>query len=180
MPNTGPSSDEVPLTQIGRPELDALVAREATLHGGRRTLRCRTVADGHLRQMNYVRDLKPYAIEERIGPGREDAAPTPSEALLAALGSCLSVGIHANAVARFIPIRTLHLDLEADLDSTGAWGVAGVAPCRIGFEAVRITVHIDADASHEVLKELVAHVVLWSPAANTIHDPVHLDVVVTR
>lgn len=180
MPNMDPSSDEAPLTQIGRPELDAFVAQETAFRGGRRTLHCRTVAEGHLRQMNYVRDLKPYAIEERIGPKGDDAAPTPSEALLAALGSCLSVGIHANAVARSIPIRTLHLDLETDLDSAGVWGVAGVAPCRIGFEAVRITVHIDADAPHEVLKELVAHVVLWSPAANTIHDPVHLDVVVTR
>ncbi len=119
MPNTGPSLDEAPLTQIGQPELDAFVAQETAFREGRRTLRCRTVAEGHLRQMNYVRDLKPYAIEERIGPKEDDAAPTPSEALLAALGSCLSVGIHANAVARSIPIRTLHFDLETDLDSTG-------------------------------------------------------------
>jgi uncharacterized OsmC-like protein len=46
----------------------------------------------------------------------DDMMPSPSEALLAALGSCLLVTIQANAVARAIPIRRLVIELEGDID----------------------------------------------------------------
>jgi hypothetical protein len=48
----------------------------------------------------------------------------------------------------------------------------------VGFRAIRVAVHIDADASPEAIRALVAHAVLWSPIANTLHDPVNLDVTV--
>ena len=35
--------------------------------------------------------------------------------------------------------------------------------------------HINADAPREVLKALLDHALLWSPVANTLHNPVHLD-----
>ena len=54
------------------------------------------------------------------------------------------------------------------------------APGSVGFEAIRVSVHMQADASSEALRALIAHAVLWSPVANTIHDPVHLDVVLGR
>jgi hypothetical protein len=37
-------------------------------------------------------------------------------------------------------------------------------------------VHIRADATLDALRAIVAHAVLWSPVASTLHDPVHLDV----
>ena len=39
-----------------------------------------------------------------------------------------------------------------------------------------LTVHLDADAPHDALSALIRHVTLWSPVANTLHNPVHLDV----
>lgn len=144
----------------------------------RRVLRCRTAAAGHFRQMNHIRDLPAHAIEQQTGEASgEGGAPTPPEALLAALGSCVAVGIQANAVARAVPIKSLALELEADFDPTAAWGVAGVDPGGIGFNAVRITAHIEADAPREVLEVLLSHVVLWSPVSNTLHNPVHIDAV---
>ena len=143
-----------------------------------RVLRCRTVAEGHFRQLNYVRDLPGYAIEQRLGPAGDGAVPTPAEALLAALGSCVAVGIHANAVARSIPIKSLHLDLEANFDPTAVWGVVNANPGRIGFNSLRIVAHIEADAPRAVLEALLSHVVLWSPVSNTIYNPVHIEAVV--
>ncbi len=35
---------------------------------------------------------------------------------------------------------------------------------------------IQSDAPREAIRALVAHAVLWSPVANTLHGPVHLDV----
>jgi hypothetical protein len=58
--------------------------------------------------------------------------------------------------------------------SLGIVGADGPKP--VGFEAVRVTVHIEADAPRDVLKVLVTHAALWSPVSNTIHDPVHIDV----
>ena len=39
-----------------------------------------------------------------------------------------------------------------------------------------MSVTMDADASRKALSALVRHTLLWSPVANTLHNPVHLDV----
>jgi uncharacterized OsmC-like protein len=146
----------------------------------RETLRCRTVAAGGFKQLNYVRDLPPLSVEERFGPPADAPVATPSETLLAALGSCLSARIHANAALGNIVVHSLELDLEVDVMTTSMWDPPDHAPGSVGFEAIRVAVHMLADASSEALRALIAHAVLWSPVANTIHDPVHLDVVLGR
>ena len=173
---TLPDSSE-PGLPAATSELDVLV-RESGGQAVPSVLRCRTVAQGHFQQLTYVRDLPPYAIEQRLGPAGDGTVPTPAEALLAALGSCIAVGVHANAIARAIPIKSLHLDLEADFDPTAVWGVVSVNPGRIGFNSVRIVAHIGADAPRAVLEALLTHVVLWSPVSNTIYNPVHIEAVV--
>ena len=140
------------------------------------TLRCRTVAAGGFKQMNYVRRLPPLPAEKRFGLPDEAPAATPSEMLLAAFGSCLSACIHANAASGGIVVRSLELDVEADLAASRMWDVRGQSPGAMGFEAIRVVVHMDADASPEALRALIAHAVLWSPVANALHGPVNLDV----
>ncbi len=140
------------------------------------TLRCRTVAAGGFRQMNYVRGLPPLPVEERFGPPDGAPAATPSEMLLAAFGSCLSAHIHANAASGGIVVRSLELDVEADLAASPMWDARGQSPGAMGFEAIRVAVHMEADASLEALRALVAHAVLWSPVANTLYGTVNLDV----
>jgi hypothetical protein len=39
-----------------------------------------------------------------------------------------------------------------------------------------VSVQLEAEATHENLAALVKHATLWSPVANTLHNPVHLDV----
>jgi uncharacterized OsmC-like protein len=116
-------------------------------------------------------------IDAFVEANGDDAAPASSEALLAALGSCLAVGIHANALARAVPIKSLSLDIEAEFDPTAAWGVVNANPQRIGFNTIRVTARIEADAPRAVLEAPLAHVVLWSPASNALHNPVHIDAV---
>lgn len=162
----------------GERDLNALIARSTANPSAVRTLRCRTVAQGRFSQLNYIRDLPPQPVIEDAAPSlsSETVAPNASEALLAAFGSCLSVGIHANAVVQGIPIRSLSLDLTADINITAVWGAGNLVPHTIGFEAIGVVVHIDAEAPREVLEALVRHAALWSPVANTLHNPVHLDV----
>jgi len=174
IPNRTPLS-----TPIVKIELDNLVAKGKADPAATRTLRCHTVAQGRFHQLNYIRNLPPQPVMEDEPEGllAEAIAPNASEALLAAFGSCLAVGIHANAVAQGIPIRALELELEADINTTAVWGAGDLNPKTIGFEAVRVSVRMDADAPRASLKELVKHATLWSPVANTLHNPVHLDVV---
>ena len=174
-----PLTPVIPLPPpVGKRELDLVVAKAKADPTAVRTLRCRTVAQGRLSQLNYIRDLPPQPVMEDEPEGLlgESTAPNASEALLAALGSCLSIGIHANALSQGIPIRSLELSVEADINMTSVWGSGDLAPKTIGFESIRVSVSIDADASRKVLAALIKHTVLWSPVANTLHNPVHLDV----
>jgi len=159
-------------------KLNALVAQAKAYPGAVRTLRCRTVAQGRFHQLNYIRDLPPQPVveDELEGLLAEAYAPNASEALLAALGSCLAVGIHANAVAQGVPIRNLELEIEADINTTAVWGAGDLRPKPIGFETTRVSVRLEADVPQDILVALVKHTALWSPVANTLHNPVHLDV----
>lgn len=167
-----------PPTGLDKRSVDAMATQGKADPNAVRTLRCRTVAQGRLSQLNYIRDLPPQSVmeDEPAGLLGEALAPNASEALLAAFGSCLAVGIHANALAQGIPIRSLEVDLDADINTTAVWGTGDLNPKTVGFEAIRVSVLIDADASSNALDALVKHAVLWSPVANTLHNPVHLEV----
>lgn len=138
-----------------------------------RTLRCRTVAEGRFRQVNYVRDLPPLLVDEMSGIAGAGAAQQPLEFLLSALGSCLAAGLRANALARGIMLSKLELEVAAD---TAAAPRDAARPEPIGLDEVRVTVHLEADAPRDALAALVAHAALWSPVANTLHNGVHLEV----
>ena len=152
--------------------------------GTTRSLACRTVATGRLQQRHHIRDLEPIGGGPDLGEHpsllREDSEPHPFEMLLSAIGACLSIGIQANAVARGIPIRRLEVHTRGDIDPSALRGAGDGRVKPLGFRSIAIDVHIDADAAPETLKSLVDYAVLWSPVANTIHDPVDLHVAIVR
>ena len=152
--------------------------------GQTRTLACRTVATGRLQQRHHIRDLQPIGGrtdgEEQPSLLREDSEPHPFEMLLSAIGACLSIGIQANAVARGIPIRKLEVHSRGDIDTSAGWGTGDGRVKPLGFRSIEIDVHIDADVAPATLKALVDYAVLWSPVANTIHDPVDLHVALVK
>lgn len=160
------------LAPIDRTALDALGARGRADPTQVRTVRCRTVTEARFRQLNFVRNLPAHVIDEPPALLGDDTAPNPSEALLAALGSCLAVGIHANAVAQDLALRRLELELEADINITSTWGTGDLGPKPVGFTAVRARALVEADAPREVLERLVAHALEWSPVAGSLRNPV--------
>jgi uncharacterized OsmC-like protein len=131
------------------------------------------VAEGRSRQVTHVRDLPPVAADEPSGIPGAGPAPQPLELLLAALGSCLAVGIRAHAVARGIALSRLELAVETDI---AAAPMDGTHPEPLGLEAVRVAVHLEADAPREALAALVARANLHSPVANTLHDGTRVSV----
>jgi uncharacterized OsmC-like protein len=128
-----------------------------------------------------VRWLGGYRTEASVGPnaalaGDEPAelagtgtGPSPEDLLLGAIGQCLIVGVAGAASARGVAIRALAVDVEGDVNLPAAYGVADGHP---GFQAIRVTVHLDADADRLELDALVDHALRRAPIPNTVINPV--------
>lgn len=164
------------LTPIDKGGLEKLIAAGKANPDVIKTLKCRTVAEGRFRHLNFIRNLPAYIVDEPPGLLGDDTAPNPSEAVLSALGSCLAVGIHANAVARGITVYKLEIELEGDLNITAVWGTGDLSDKPVGFTDIRAKVTFEADRPREELDALVAHAKVWSPVANTMTRPVNLEV----
>lgn len=159
----------VRLDPIDKAALEKLAAQGKADPSVVKTLKCRTVAEKRFRHLNYIRNLEPYVVDEPPGLLGDDTAPNPSEALLAALGSCISVGIHANAVNQDLVINKLELDLEGDLNITAVWGIGDLDESKaLGFTDVRIKVTLEGEFDDSTRKKLIDHALKWSPVANTL------------
>jgi len=166
----------VPLRPVSKEGLEDLAAKSKANPNVIKSLTIKTVCEGQFRNLSYVRNLEPHVIDEPPGLLGEDTAPNPSEAVLAALGSCLSVGIHANATMRGITLTKLELELAGDINITGVWGIGDMSEKRLGFTDIRVKVDISGNASREELEDVVAHSNFWSPVANTLRLPVNMEV----
>lgn len=165
------------LTPIDKNGLDALAQKGKANPQNIVTLKIKTVCESKFRNLNFVRNLPAHVIDEPPYLLGDDTAPNPSEAALATLGSCLSVGLHANAVARGITLSKIELELEGDINVTAVWGVGDTSPRKVlGFTDIRVKVLLEGDASDSELQALVAHANQWSPVANTMRNPVGVTV----
>ncbi len=172
------ATPNVPLTgclaPIDKDGLNQLIETGKANPQAIKTLKCKTVAEGRFRHANYIRNLEPYIVDEPPGLLGDDTAPNPSEASLAALGSCIAVGLHANAIHRGITIESLEVQLEGDLNITAVWGTGDVSEKPVGFTDVRIKVDMKADCPQETIDELITHVCQWSTMFNTFKRPVNM------
>ena len=88
--------------------------------------------------------------------------------LLEALVACAGVTLNAVATALGIALRDAVLEAEGDLDFRGTLGVAKEAP--VGFQAIRLKVDLDTDASDEQLATLLRlterYCVVYQPLAH--------------
>lgn len=101
--------------------------------------------------------------------GGTDTAPNMVENVLAAYGSCLTVGYALNAALRGIEIKDLKVEVEGDLDLAGFFGISEEVPA--GFKGVRARVHLNSDASPAALQALHAHVLKTSPVGCILSKP---------
>lgn len=173
-----PSCVRQALREINKAGLDALGEKGKANPNAVVTLKAKTVCEGQFRNLTYIRDLEPVVVDEPPHLLGEDTAPNPSEALLAALGACLAVGVHANATARGIKLTKLELNIEADINVTAVWGTGDLAEDKpLGFTAIRVKFDVATldPVSKEELDDLLQHSKKWSPVANTMMRPVALD-----
>ena len=100
--------------------------------------------------------------------------PNAVESVLHALASCISVGFAYNAAAQGIKVDELELNVEGDIDLQGFLGLAeGVRP---GYENIRMSYKVKADAPEEKISELCEYVQSTSPVLDLIRNPVPVSI----
>src|SRR3954470_13342335 len=106
----------------------------------------------------------------------EDNGITPIEYLLVGLTSCLTAGVASVAQNRGIQLRSVESTVEGHHDIRGILGVD--SDVRNGFNDIKVTFKIDADASKEEIEALVAQSQKRSAVFDALTNPTDVTVVV--
>jgi uncharacterized OsmC-like protein len=104
----------------------------------------------------------------------EDLGATPVEIVLVGLASCLTAGVAAVAQNREIQLRSVKATLSGQMN---VQGILGIDPeVRNGFSNVKVHFDVDADASPEDIKALVAQSQKRSAVYDIITNPTNVEV----
>ncbi len=104
----------------------------------------------------------------------KDLGANPVEYALAALNGCLTTTLVYHAAAQGIKIEEVESTLSGDLDIQGLLGMSDKV--RNGYEKIKVTFRIKADASEEKIKELVDLAQKRSPVFDIISRPTPVEV----
>ncbi len=104
----------------------------------------------------------------------EDLAATPVEMVLAGLASCLTAGVAAVAQMRDIQLNSVSATLEGGMDIQGILGMDSDVRC--GFDGIKVHYTIDADASDDDIKALVAQSQKRSAVFDIVTNPTNVTV----
>src|SRR4029079_14164099 len=95
-----------------------------------------------------------------------DNGITPVEFVLVGLAGCLTAGVAAVAQNRQVQLRKVTATIEVDMDVRGILGID--SDVRNGFSKIKVTYKIDADATPDEIKALVAQSQKRSAVYDTI------------
>lgn len=104
----------------------------------------------------------------------EDNGITPVEYLLVGLAGCLTAGVAAVAQNRGIQLRSIESTVEGTHDIRGILGVD--SDVRNGFNDIKVSFTIDADASREEIEALVAQSQKRSAVFDALTNPTDVTV----
>jgi uncharacterized OsmC-like protein len=107
----------------------------------------------------------------------EDLGATPVEYVLVGLASCLTAGIAAVAQNREIQLNSVTATIEGDMDLQGILGIDDEV--RNGFEGIKVSYDIDADASREDIEALIAQSQKRSAVYDIVTNPTNVTVTLT-
>jgi uncharacterized OsmC-like protein len=108
----------------------------------------------------------------------EDNGSTPVEFVLVGLSGCLTAGIAAVAQNRGIQLRSVKAILEGGMDIQGILGIDSTV--RNGFDNIKVSYEIDADASLEDIEAIVAQSQRRSAVFDIITNPTDVYVEVSK
>jgi len=106
----------------------------------------------------------------------EDLGATPVEYVLVGLASCLTAGVAAVAQNRGVQLRSVEAKISGSMDIQGILGID--SDVRNGYDDIKVTFRIDADASKKDIEALVAQSQKRSAVYDVITNPTNVSVVV--
>jgi uncharacterized OsmC-like protein len=104
----------------------------------------------------------------------EDLGATPVELVLCGLASCLTAGVAAVAQNRGIQLRSVEAKLEGSMDIQGILGID--SDVRNGYDDIKVTFNIDADASKADIEAIVAQSQKRSAVYDIVTNPTNVTV----
>ncbi len=104
----------------------------------------------------------------------EDNGAAPIEFMLVGLASCLTAGVAAIAQHRGIQLRSVSATLEGSMDIQGILGID--SDVRNGFDGIKVIFNIDADATPDEIKALVAQSQKRSAVYDVVANPTNITV----
>jgi uncharacterized OsmC-like protein len=104
----------------------------------------------------------------------EDIGATPVEFVLVGLASCLTAGVAAVAQNRGIQLKSVEAKLEGSMDIQGILGID--SDVRNGYDDIKVTFKIDADASRKDIEALVAQSQKRSAVFDLVTNPTNVSV----
>ena len=104
----------------------------------------------------------------------EDNGATPVELVLVGLAGCLSAGVAAVAQHLGIQLNSVSASLDAGMDIQGILGID--SDVRNGFDGIKVHFNIDADASEDDIKALVAQSQKRSAVFDIVTNPTNVSV----
>ena len=107
-----------------------------------------------------------------------DCGANPVEYVLHALAGCLTTSMVYHAAARGIRLEEVESRLEGNLDLRGFLGMSD--DIRNGYQAIRVTFRVKADASDEQIAELGRLAQARSPVFDIVSNPVPVSVTVEK
>ncbi len=99
----------------------------------------------------------------------EDLGATPVEYVLVGLASCLTAGVAAIAQYRDIQLKSVKATIEGDMNIQGILGIDDEV--RNGFDGIKVTYEIDADAGRDDIEALVAQSQKRSAVYDIVTNP---------
>ncbi len=104
----------------------------------------------------------------------EDLGATPIELVLVGLASCLTAGVASVAQHRGIQLKSVEANLEGAMDIQGILGID--SDVRNGYDDIKVTFNIDADASQKEIEALVAQSQKRSAVYDCVTNPTNVTV----
>jgi uncharacterized OsmC-like protein len=120
--------------------------------------------------MNTTSRKNPFIIAgdhppELLGTNK---GATSLEVLLAALGHCISNGFAMYGAAMGIPVESVTVDVEGDMDMQGLLMLPEPGKVRPGFQEIRATYYVKSEASREQLEKLAKVSEDFSPVRDSL------------
>ena len=101
-----------------------------------------------------------------------DDGITPIEYLIVGLASCLTAGVASVAQNRGIQLRSVEATVDGEHDIRGILGAD--SDVRNGYNDIKVTFNIDADASREEIEALVAQSQKRSAVYDALTNPTNV------